>query len=213
LQYKVIVRDLDHALGDIAAIRGQMARAAEFRGYGPLALAATALLALAGAWAQPRWVALPLAHPDAYAWYWSAFGAAAAALIAAEAVARARRLHGGLADDMIRAAVEQFLPAAVAGGLLTVCLLHAAPASAPLLPGLWQILFSLGVFATCRVLPRPVLAVGVWYLLTGLLCIASPGPALNPWWMGAPFAVGQAMAAVILWRASSAFDSEALHVE
>jgi len=29
-----------------------------------------------------------------------------------------------------------------------------------MLPGLWQIVFSLGVFSSCRFLPRPMLAAG-----------------------------------------------------
>src|SRR5690348_12038782 len=97
------MNQLDQALSEIAAIRGQMARTAEFRGYGPMALAATAVLAAAGAMLQPRLVPHPLRTPIEYALLWSGLGAVAAALIASEAVARARRLHGGLADEMIRA--------------------------------------------------------------------------------------------------------------
>lgn len=195
---------LTSALDDIAAIRGQMARAAQFRGYGPVALGITAALAIAAAALQPWVVPQPLRHPGVYALWWSLAAVLAASVIAVEAVVRARRLHAGLADDMIRAALEQFLPAALAGLLATVVLLRAAPASAALLPGLWQLLFSLGIFATARILPRAVIAVAAWYLLTALLSLAAAGRALAPWMMGAPFAVGQAMAAVILWRGKHA---------
>ena len=41
-----------------------------------------------------------------------------------------------------------------------------------MLPGLWQIVFSLGFLASCRVLPRPMFAVGVWYLAAGLVSLA-----------------------------------------
>jgi hypothetical protein len=192
---------LHQALAEIAAIRGQMARAGEFRGYGPATLAATSLLAVAAGFVQPFWVAHPLAAPGQYVAFWCAAAAVAAALIAAEALARSRRLHGGLADAMIRAALEQFLPAALAGILLTAALLRWSPEAVRLLPGLWQVIFSLGVFATCRFLPRAVLAVGGWYLITGLGAIAlSARHPLDPWVMAAPFAVGQALAAAILWR-------------
>lgn len=192
--------ELDQALREIAAIRGQMARATEFRGYGAAALAATGVLAVAGAVLQPRLVPQPLAAPGAYALLWCAVAALAAGLIAAEARARARRMHGGLADAMIRAAAAQFVPASVAGMLVTAAVVRYAPASAGLLPGLWQIVFSLGVFATCRILPRPLLAVGAWYLVTGLVCIASASRGLAPWMMGAPFLAGQALAAAIIWK-------------
>ena len=55
---------------------------------------------------------------------------------------------------MIHSALEQFLPGIVAGFLLTGVLLRCAPQSLWMLPGLWQVLFSTGVFASCRFLPR-----------------------------------------------------------
>jgi membrane protein implicated in regulation of membrane protease activity len=43
-------------------------------------------------------------------------------------------------------------------------------------------------------------AVGVWYLATGLFCLAEAGGArtLSPWLMGIPFGVGQLMVAAVL---------------
>src|SRR5262245_66032271 len=87
-------------------------------------------------------------------------------------VARTRRIQSGLADEMIHAATEQFIPAGVAGVLLTVVLYRYAPASLWMLPGLWQIVFSLGLFASCRSLPRPMFAAALWYLASGLACLA-----------------------------------------
>lgn len=194
--------DLRRALSDIAAIRGQMARAGEFRGYGPAALAATSGLALAAALAQPWAVPDPGHFPRHYAAWWAGVAVLAGGLIAAEAVTRSRRLHAGLEDEMVRTALAQFLPAAATGFAVTVAIVGWVPAHAALLPGLWQVIFSLGVFATCRILPRPVLWVGVWYLITGLICLAAADQNLAPWMMGAPFCVGQALAAALLWRVS-----------
>ena len=68
-----------------------------------------------------------------------------------------------------------------------------------MLPGLWQIVFSLGVFSSCRFLPRPMLAAGAWYLATGLACIALAGNrALSPWAMAVPYGVGQLLVAGVL---------------
>ncbi|HEY8504955.1 MAG TPA: hypothetical protein VIL46_10260, partial [Gemmataceae bacterium] len=76
-----------------------------------------------------------------------------------------------------------------------------APQSAWMLPGLWQILFSLGVFASCRLLPRAVFGVAVFYLFSGLavLIVAQGEHALSPWAMGLPFGVGQFGAAAVLY--------------
>ena len=97
-------------------------------------------------------------------------------------VARTRRIHSGLADEMIHAATEQFIPAGVAGVLLTVVLYRFAPQSLWMLPGLWQIVFSLGLFASCRSLPRPMFAAALWYLAAGLasLAFANGAHAFSP---------------------------------
>jgi hypothetical protein len=69
-----------------------------------------------------------------------------------------------------------------------------------MLPGLWELIFSLGVFASCRFLPRQMSAVGAWYLAAGLCCLAAGSAArtLSPWMMGIPFGVGQLLVAAVL---------------
>src|SRR5215510_4439749 len=161
------MRELDKALADITAMRTQMARGAEFRGYGPVTVAATGLLALAAAVFQALWLPDPAADVLAYVALWVAVAIVSIILIGIEMVARSRRIHSGLADEMIHAATEQFVPAGVAGALITFVLFRFAPQTLWMLPGLWQIVFSLGFFASCRCLPRPLFAVAVWYLAVG----------------------------------------------
>jgi hypothetical protein len=203
------MKDLDRALADITAIRSQLARGTQFRGYGPVTVAATGLLALLAATLQALYLPDPAATPMGYLALWSGMAALAVALTAAEMVARSRREHGGLADEMLYAAVEQYIPAGVAGTLLTVVLYRYAADSLPLLPGLWQIVFSLAVFASCRSLPRGMFAVGVWYLAAGLaaLALASAAP-FSPLAMAVPFGVGQFLMAFVLYRATGGDDGE-----
>jgi len=112
---------------------------------------------------------------------------------------RSRRIHSGMSDEMIQMAVEQFLPSVGAGLLVAIVIVRAVPGSVWMLPGLWQVIFSLGVFSSCRFLPRPILAAGAWYLLTGLICIGlGDNRALTPWAMGIPYGVGQLMVAGVL---------------
>jgi hypothetical protein len=115
-------------------------------------------------------------------------------------LARSRRHHSGLADAMILNAVEAFLPAGAAGALLLLVLVRLAPEALWLLPGLWQILVGLGLFASLRALPRPVAWGAAWYVVAGLgaIAVAADGHALSPWTMGLPFAGGQALLAIIL---------------
>ena len=193
------MNDLYQAIDDLSSIRRQMARSTEFRGYGPATLAGTAVFAVIAAGAQAFWVSDPASHIGSYLsiWIWTAF--LSATLIAVQMHTRSRRMHSGLADEMIRMAVEQFLPSAVAGFFLTIVLARFVPSARWMLPGLWQIIFSLGVFSSCRFLPRPMIAAGAWYLFTGLVCIAFGGSrSLSPWAMGVPFGAGQLLVAGIL---------------
>ncbi len=204
------MKDLDKALADITAIRSQMARGTEFRGYGPITVAATGVLAMSAAVAQALWLPDPASDAFAYLALWVATAAISVILIGIEMVARTRRIHSGLADEMIHAATEQFMPAGVAGVLLTVVLYRFAPQSLWMLPGLWQIVFSLGIFASCRSLPRPMFAAGVWYLATGLasLAFANGAQAFSPYAMAIPYGIGQLYIAIVLYRAVGENDAE-----
>jgi hypothetical protein len=193
------MNDLNKALVDISSMRRQMARSTEFRGYGPATLAGTAGFAVLAATAQSFWGRDPANQIGTYLGIWIWTAAVSAALIGIQMQTRSRRIHSGLADEMIRTAVEQFLPSAIAGTLLTIVLVRWVPHALWMVPGMWQIIFSLGVFSSCRFLPRPMIAAGAWYLLTGLACVAlGDTRALSPWAMGIPYGVGQLLVATIL---------------
>ena len=203
------MNELNKALGDIHNIRRQVARSTEFRGYGPATLAATGGIAILAAGVQAVWLPNPANRIAVYLAIWLSTAVVSAALIAVQTVRRSRRVHSGMADEMIRMAVEQFLPAAGAGALLTFVLVGSVPSALWMLPGLWQITFSLGVFSSCRFLPRPMAAAGAWYLLTGLTCIAlADGRALSPWAMGIPYGIGQSLVAGILFSAAQESSDE-----
>ena len=197
------MNDLNKALGEISSIRRQVARSTEFRGYGPTTLAATGGIAILAAGVQAVCLPNPANRIPAYLAIWVSTAILSAALIAVQTITRSQRMHSGMADEMIRMAVEQFLPAAGAGALLTIVLVGSVPSALWMLPGLWQITFGLGVFSSCRFLPRTMAAAGAWYLLTGLASIAlADGRALSPWTMGVSYGVGQLLVAGILFFAA-----------
>jgi hypothetical protein len=195
------MNDLRQALSEIHTIRNQVARGTEFRGYGPASIAVSGILAFLVAALQAQWMA-KTARPDPTTWLaaWAATAAVAVLLTGTETFARARRVHVGLAREMVQSSVSQFLPAIIVGFLLTVVIMRVAAQECWMLPGLWELIFSLGVFASCRFLPRQMFAVGVWYLAAGLFCLAagSATQALSPWSMGVPFGVGQLLVAAVL---------------
>jgi hypothetical protein len=192
--------DFREALAEISAIRTQVARGTQFRGYGPRSTAASGLLALAVAFVQAHWFTVSGHNATLFVGVWVATAAVSVCFSGWETVVRVRRVHVGFAREMTHAAVEQFLPALAVGTMLTVVLMGAVPQAVWMLPGLWALTFSLGVFASCRFLPRPMFAVGLWYLGAGLIAlVVESGPQLlAPWTMGVTFGVGQLLVAATL---------------
>ncbi len=198
------MNDLYKALGDISSIRRQVANATEFRGYGPATIASTGVLALAAALAQHALVPAPTAYAGKYLVIWATTALCCAGITSWQVYTRSRRMHSQLSEEMIHMAAQQFLPALLAGLLLTATIVLYAPVIVWTLPGLWQIVFSLGVFSSCRFLPKGMLAAAIWYLLTGLSCLAlGDTRALSPWMMGVPFGIGQLLVALVLFLRSS----------
>jgi hypothetical protein len=195
------MNELRQALSEIHSIRTQVANGTEFRGYGPASIAASGILALLVAAVQAQWMATP-GTADLTVWLgvWGSTAVISMFLAGIETFSRSRRMHVGFAGEMVRSAVAQFLPAVMVGFLLTAVMMRMAADECWMLPGLWELIFSLGVFASCRFLPRQMFGVGVWYLGAGLFCLAaaSSTKTLSPWAMGIPFGVGQLLVAAVL---------------
>jgi len=195
------MKELRQALSEIHSIRTQVAHGTEFRGYGPASIAVSGILALLVAAVQTLWMAKS-AKTDPAIWLgvWAGTAVVSVLLTGLETFARARRVHVGFAREMVQSAVTQLLPAVMVGFLLAVVMMRVAAEECWMLPGLWELIFSLGVFASCRFLPRQMFAVGVWYLAAGLFCLAagSATRTLSPWTMGIPFGVGQLLVAAVL---------------
>ena len=81
-----------------------------------------------------------------------------------------------------------------------------------MLPGLWQIMFSLGVFASCRSLPRGDVR-GRHLVSRRRSRDARAGERrapFSPWAMAMPFGIGQFLMAFVLYRATGGDDGEEL---
>jgi hypothetical protein len=192
--------ELRQALAQVSEIREQLARTEVFRGYRSLTVGFSGLMGLAAASVQAAWLPQPTERLGTYLTLWIGAAAVNVVVVSAEMWSRARIARTDLARQTTLFAVEQFMPALVAGGLLTLVIARRVSESAWMLPGLWAVLFSLGIFASCRLLPRAVFIVGVWYLVGGILALAwGQGEfALSPWFMGITFGAGQLLAAAIL---------------
>jgi hypothetical protein len=195
--------ELREALSQIAEIRAKVAATQQFRGYRAAPIAASGALALVAATAQPVLAPNPAADLTSYLALWLTAAVLGAAAAGVRIVNHDWFDGHNLNRELTRLAVGQFVPCLVAGGLVTLAVARHAPDAGWMLPGLWQILFALGVFASCRLLPKATALVGVFYLVAGTLNLAvcQGERAFAPWAMGLPFGLGQfATAGILYWN-------------
>lgn len=204
------MRDINKALSDIGEIRTQIAAGTSFRGYGPVAIVITGVIGIATALAQNLYRIAPDTTPTLFVGSWIGAGLFSAAVVRIEMQGRSRRHHSSLADTMIAQAIEQFLPAAAACLFIPIFLLRFEPQVLWMMPGLWQLFVSLGIFASVRTLPRNIMLVAGFYFVSAFasLMLAEHRHDLSPWLMGVPFFAGQMLMAAILYFSAGESDDE-----
>jgi hypothetical protein len=202
--------ELGEALDRIDVIRAHVARAEVFHGYKAATVGCTGLLAFLVSAVQPLVVPDPLENVHQYLRLWISVAAVSVSGVAVELVTRCVRSGSSLHREQTLRAVEHFVPCLVAGASLTWAVVQYSPDAAHLLPGLWAIIFSLGIFASCRQMPRPIVFVAIYYLAAGVACLAMARDehALSPWSMAGTFGVGQLLTAAVLYFALECSDAD-----
>jgi hypothetical protein len=191
--------NVTRALDQIAEIHQQLAKGEVYRGYRPLPMAFSGLAGLFAAAVQPH--ALGWTRPFEFFVYWSGV-ATLCGLIASIEIVHNYIVHEGATERRCtRRVVGQFLPALLAGGIVSGTLAWRDPALVVLLPGLWSAFFGLGVFASRPYLPRASGWVALFYLAAGvvLLWLAPAAVSRSPWSVGGTFGAGQLLAALVLY--------------
>ena len=193
--------ELQEALAQVSEIRLQIARSESFRGYRSVTAAFSALTAVVAAALQPLFVPAPLGDPHAYLLLWITAAVVGAGATGIEMAIRCRRSASPTASRTTWMAVEQFVPCLLAGAVLTFVMAIYLAEELWMLPGLWGVLFSLGIFASRRLLPRAVIWLAFYYLACGALALALAQEtwAFSPWAMGITFGGGQALTAIVLY--------------
>lgn len=191
---------LDEALGQIGEIHRQLVRTQLFRGFRAVPVAGSGALAVAAAGLQPVVVREPAHQLGDYLLFWTGVALVAGAICSIELV-RSLLGESSLRREEAREACARFLPCIGAGALLTAVVGLFAPERAELLPALWALLYSQGIFASLSRLPSGTLWVGVFYLIGGLVAfvLAKGEWAFSPWAMALPFGIGQFWAGLVLY--------------
>ena len=193
--------ELHEAISSLSVIRRHLAETETFRGYRALPVAASAFLAVFAGLLQPVFLPNPSDDHAGYVLLWSLVALGSMAMTGVTMFLRDNLYGQSRSRAVTWLAITQFLPCLGAGALASLVILRRAPEIAWILPGIWQLFFSQGVFAACRLLPRMTVIVAVFYLCTGLLVLgtARGEAAFSPWAMALPFGIGQLIAAAVLY--------------
>lgn len=191
------------ATAQIQQIQQQLAGLQTLRSLRPATVALTGLAGLIGAALQPWLIPEHGRAPHMWLVLWVGIAALAGGTTLTALFIRCRQSGSPWLTRLTLSATARFLPCVCAGAALTITLAATAPQTLWMLPGLWALLFSQGVFASTVVLPRQVAWAGVYYLAAGIVCLvcARDSAAFCPQAMGWTFGGGQLLTAVILhWR-------------
>lgn len=169
----------DHALESLRVIRDAMERAGAFTavpGWGTVAIGASALAASA--------VASRTSQGETWLAVWLAEGVVAGAISAVTIGRKARRVGLSLRSAIARKFALAFLPALVAGAVMTWFL--ATHGLGPSLPGTWLLCYGAAVAAGGAFSVRIVPLMGLSFMTLGVVALAAP-PAWGDALMGVGF--------------------------
>ena len=186
------------AIDRLGLIHDQLARAEVYPGFRPTAVALVGAAGLLAAAAHPL---IPAAQSGGgFVAYWLAVAGVGATLGFAAAARSYARDEDALSRRRTRRVMAQFLPSLLAGAAVTVGVCRAGPELVSLLPGLWAVLFGLGIVAARPHLPAGVWWVGGGYVAAGAALLIAADPAAGPsgWAVGGVFGVGHLATAAVL---------------
>lgn len=199
--------NLHRALSDIAEIRAQLDKTETYRGFRSSAVGVSVILLLAGAFIQKAWVADSVLEIDRFLLVWFCVAITSLGTAVAEMLIRARVSESQLVTKMHWSLVRQIAPSLAVGFALTILIsAHALdqPAEAGMmwaLPGVWSMIYGLGLFTCRKHLPEQTLGVAIYFLVVGGLTLAYAWSTreLTGWQMVVSFGVGQALLAIVLF--------------
>lgn len=190
--------ELQEALERLSVIHDQVAKSEIYRGYRSWSIGASGLFCLAAAALQPDAL---IETPIGFLTYWAATGLFCGLVAASEIVVNYFARGDAHHRRTTRRVVGQLIPALVAGAAVSLALVMNDTSLVALLPGIWALVFSLGIFASRPYLPRATGYLGLGYLIVGtwLLLQARVGSLPSPWHIGLPFGIGQLLSALVLY--------------
>ncbi len=138
--------------------------------------------------------------PDEFVIYWVAVAGLCAIVGFGPALYSYATIETDFARRRTRLVFGQFLPCIFVGAVVTAAFVRMGSSFVPCLPGLWAILFGLGLLSARPHLPSAVRWIGLFYLAAGcvLLAWATNHPEPSSWTVGGVFGPGHLAIAIAL---------------
>ena len=210
--------NVQRALSEVAEMRAQLDRTANFRGFRSLATGFSALVVLLGALIQTAWLEASSFQINVYLSIWLGVAFASSALAGVEMIARG--VFSGNRQVWIthRRLIGNLMPSMIVGSALTLALANHAmgqsiqsPSFAMMwaLPGMWAMMFGLGLFTCRHEMPRSANWVAMYYMVAGMVCLffnsrltgqsSESFSELSAWQMVILFGLGQSFLGLVLY--------------
>jgi hypothetical protein len=188
-----------NALDQLDQIHDQLTRSEVYRGFRVPAVMVVGVLAFIAAAGQQF---IPAATTrTGFVAYWVAVAGVCGLLGTATAVHLYSTREDAFARRRTRRVLAQFAPCILGGATVTVAV-GRVPEFVAFLPGLWGMIFGLGIIATRPHLPSGIGLIGLGYVTAGaaFLLRATPNEDPSGWAVGFEFGVGHLLTAFVLWR-------------
>jgi hypothetical protein len=188
-----------NALEQLEQIHDQLTRSEVYRGFRVPAVALVGITAFLSAALQQFFPSAETAN--GFVIYWVTVAGVCGLLGTATAVHLYSVREDAFARRRTRRVLAQFSPCIFMGAVATVAVARV-PEFVAFLPGLWGMIFGLGIVSARPHLPAGIGTVGLWYLLAGAAFLLRAIPKEDPsgWAVGFEFGVGHLLTAFVLRR-------------
>ena len=190
--------NVDKAVDQISEIHRHLVKSEVFYGYKPKPVFGVGIVAYILAAVQ-AWLIIP-ANSHIFLLQWMIVCMAVLIFIGGNIVYNYSISATNYQLNQMSRVFIQFVPSLVAGFIITGVFFVLDNPAIAFLPGIWAILFGLGIFSMRPYLPRMTGWIALFYLFAGgvMLYLVRYSLSFNPWGMGITFGTGHILAAVIL---------------
>lgn len=193
------MKETDNAINKLEEIHAQLAKSGIYRGYRSVYVAVSGLIAFIATLCYPAFVEYTVSR--AFVYYWVAVALINCTLAAGMIFYQYIKTETRFEKQKILKVSAQFAHMFIAGAIVTIAITYSDSSYIPLLPGIWAVLFGMGIVTMRPYLPALVILAVFYYFLAGavLFILSRTHPGLLAQAMGAGFGLGQLISAGILY--------------